>query len=1648
MNAGAWNLRKIVAGVAVSAVVAAGAVVGIAAPASAVSTTGPAPIEQRNASTVSTDPLPTVQIDSGVVWAQVIAGDTVFAGGSFSNARPAGAGQGNNLMPRSNILAYNINTGVATSFAPVINGTVKALAVSPDGNTLYVGGSFTQVDGQSRFNVAAFDVATGALLTTFKPAIGGSYVNAIVATSSTVYFGGLIGAAGGQTRKNLAAVSASNGAVLSWAPTTDLQVDSMVLNPSGSKVIAAGRFEKANDVTSRGMAALDPVTGALLPWNATATIKNGLATGTLAGRAGIWNISADAEGGVYGTAWVYSNVTVGNLEGLFALEGETGSIRWIADCHGDHYGIYSDGTNVYSTGHEHDCQTANGFPQASGNPGNMRNATVYTAAAKGTLTRSPSTGSIYSDWSGYPAPAAINWYPDWMTGTATGQGQAGWTATGNSQYLLVGGEFPLVNNIRSQGIARFAVDPPGGAKQGPRLSGVDWTPTAKSVESGSARIQFPANWDRDDLNITYELWAQGGTQPLATSTAQSMFWNRPTQVLSAGGFTPGSTQTFYVVAKDGDGNSARSADVSLTISGTAGSAYATTVLDDNASLYWRLGGSNATGGTDLAGANNAVMSSGVGTNTDDALANEANGSATFTGTSSGLARTTSVTPVGTSFATELWFKTSTSSGGKLVGYGNAASGSSTNPDRHLYMRNNGALVFGVWQGSNRTIESPATYRDNQWHHAVAQLSPTAGMQLFVDGVLVASDNTTTATGRALTGYWRVGGDTVSGWPSAPSSGYFNGRIDEFAVYPATLTAAQVSEHYALGAGIPLPTPSFTTSGAEMAKTFDATASTAPSGRTIATYTWDFGDGTTGNGATPSHTYANPGTYSVTLTVKDSAGFSATKTASVTATPPHQPPVAAFTPNVAGLSVTFDASASSASGAASITSYEWTFGDGESSTEAAPTHTYAAAGTYTATLTVTDNLGAVSTPVSHDVTVTHAAPVAGFTSSAAGLTVSFDAATSSASDGATLQYSWNWGDGSAAGSGISPTHTFPSNGIYPVVLTVTDSLGATASKSINVSVAAQVFAARDDFERTVATGWGSAPTGGAWSGTTGFSVSGGAGKVTLNASQTRTSTLTGVSVRDIDATALVSADKLANGGGLHFNLTAHKSTAGEYRLKVRTLSTGVVATSITKVVGTTESTLVTKNLAGFTYTDGAKLRLHWVVSTAGGSTALTANVWPDGTNEPSAWFLSTSDAQAELQGAGQVGVLSYLSGSTTNVPVTVSLEELVVIDTVASAAPVHADPVASFTATPNDLAVSADASASTASDGATLTYSWNWGDGSAAGSGATASHTYAVAGDYTITLTLTDSLGGTATTSKSVTVTEHVHPNPVAAFTASTSNLGVNVDASGSTPSEGAALTYAWNWGDGTAAGSGVTASHTYATPGTYTVTLNLSDAMGGTASTTQQVTVTAPPEVFIAKDDFERTVASGWGTAVTGGSWGTTTGFSVADGVGKATLNAGQTRTNLLTSVSAQNVDARLVFSSDVLANGGGLHMNYLVHKTTAGDYRLKLRISSAGVVTVSLAKVVGTTETLIVNRTLSGYTHTAGGKLQLRIQAVTSGGSTALKGKVWADGTTEPTDWFVSTTDAQAELQGAGQVGVLTYLSGSATNVPVTVSVDNLEVK
>ncbi|MHA7264684.1 PKD domain-containing protein, partial [Arthrobacter sp. TMN-37] len=162
---------------------------------------------------------------------------------------------------------------------------------------------------------------------------------------------------------------------------------------------------------------------------------------------------------------------------------------------------------------------------------------------------------------------------------------------------------------------------------------------------------------------------------------------------------------------------------------------------------------------------------------------------------------------------------------------------------------------------------------------------------------------------------------------------------------------------------------FTHTATGLAASFDGSTSTDPDG-TIASYAWEFGDGTTGTGVKASKTYETAGTYAVKLTVTDDAGAtnSTSKTITVAAAPPaNAPPTAAFTHTATGLAASFDGSTSTDPDG-TIASYAWEFGDGTTGTGVKASKTYAAAGTYAVKLTVTDDAGATNS-TSRDVTVT-------------------------------------------------------------------------------------------------------------------------------------------------------------------------------------------------------------------------------------------------------------------------------------------------------------------------------------------------------------------------------------------------------------------------------------------------------------------------------------------------------------------------------------------------------------------------------------------------------------------------------------------------------------------------------------------------------
>jgi len=242
-----------------------------------------------------------------------------------------------------------------------------------------------------------------------------------------------------------------------------------------------------------------------------------------------------------------------------------------------------------------------------------------------------------------------------------------------------------------------------------------------------------------------------------------------------------------------------------------------------------------------------------------------------------------------------------------------------------------------------------------------------------------------------------------------------------------------------------------------AVTFNASASSDPDG-SVASYRWDFDDGnvTTVYTSTIVHVFTAPATYSVNLTVTDNDGFTDSIVKFVSL---GQFPTADFTWTplnpLAGALATFNASASTPNGG-TIVSYRWDFGDGNVTTVADPIilHSYAAYGTYSVNLTVTDSEG-LSDSVTKPVTVI-AYPKASFvfspTTPLAGESVTFNASASIPEGGTIVDYKWDFGDGNVTTT-ASPTivHVYTVFGNYLVNLTVTDSesLSDSITKSITV-----------------------------------------------------------------------------------------------------------------------------------------------------------------------------------------------------------------------------------------------------------------------------------------------------------------------------------------------------------------------------------------------------------------------------------------------------------------------------------------------------------------------------------------------------------------------------------------------------------------------
>jgi PKD repeat protein len=1089
-----------------AAIVTAGIVV-VPVVAATSAAAAPAPIAQRTSDNVTTDLLPTVQVD-GVVWSQVIIGNTVYVAGSFQNAISPSTDPVQTTTPRSNLLAYNLTTGaLVTSFSVALNGQAIVITKSPDESRLYVGGDFTTANGTTHRRLVAITPA-GQVIEAFKPNLD-ARVAAIAATNTTVYAGGNLSNANGSARSRLAAFTASTGGLLTWAPTANASVKTMLLTPDGSKLLMGGQFQTINGTNVYGLVAVSPTDGAIVPWAASGLVR------AYGPNSAITALKTDGTA-VYGTGYTFGALPVSGtreFEGTFSADINTGDLNWMADCHGDSYDVFSTGKIVYSVSHAHFCANVGGFPEVA--LGENRRALAFTPEATGTLNTNAQSG--YKNWGDTPSPTMINWFPDLEVGTITGQSQAAWSVVGNDTFVSLAGEFPRVNNVVQRGIVRFATEPTAPGRDGPRDQGSNLVPAVRQNGDTSVKIRFQTSWDRDDTNLTYRMVRNPGNVTVyQPTTLASTWWNRPFVDFVDSGLTKGSSYTYRLYAVDTDGNQTQGDLAPITPGVFATAVYPSRVFTDGASAYYRLGeaaGSRSL--TDAIGVGNGTVGTGVTRAAAGAIPGDPDGASNFSGTSSGIGATAQTTISSTdSYTLEGWVKTSSTSGGAVINFGTAASGSSGTQDRILYFDNSGRIAFGVNSGGFRVLTSPNVYRDGSWHHVAATLG-SGGMALYVDGVRVAN-RTDVTTGLSLTGYWRIGGDRPNTWTGRPASGYLAGAIDEVAIYPTALSAQMIAAHAALGGTTPAtPTAPSDRYGAavfgdnpELYWRFAETSGTSAAdagtvGTNVGIYAGGVTLGATGAIAANSNqaaqfngtdgvvfnqaSSANPTTFSVEAWAKTSSraggriiGFGDSQQGSSTQ---------------ADRQLYFDDSGHVVFGlgTATLTSAN-TFNDGswhhfvgvngggtmalyidgvqvESRASGSPlnfTGYWRAGG---------DTTGGSSSPFLNgsidEVAVYYTAlsaakvdshyqvgigttpntlPVASFTATPTNLNVAVNGTASTDADGSIASYSWSWGDNTPAGSGPTASHTYAA-GTYTITLTVIDNRGGTNTSTRSVTVAA-------------------------------------------------------------------------------------------------------------------------------------------------------------------------------------------------------------------------------------------------------------------------------------------------------------------------------------------------------------------------------------------------------------------------------------------------------------------------------------------------------------------------------------------------------------------------------------------------------------------
>ena len=619
--------------------------------------------------------------------------------------------------------------------------------------------------------------------------------------------------------------------------------------------------------------------------------------------------------------------------------------------------------------------------------------------------------------------------------------------------------------------------------------------------------------------------------------------------------------------------------------------------------------------------------------------------------------------------------------------------------------------------------------------------------------------------------------------------------------------------------------------------------TSTGGSGTKTYAWNFGDGNTSSAKNPTHSYSAAGSYSVTLTTTGQGNCSGMVTKSIQVY--KAPTVSVSVSDVCvGTASYFTSTTTGAS------TYDWDFGDGNSSTAQSPRHTYAKAGTYNVKLTAKSSYGC-STVETTTATVNDL-PTAGFNNSTVCLGNATTFANTTSISSGTLSYAWNFGDGSTS-TATNPSHTYSSSGNYTVTVTATAN---GCSNSYTTTVVVNDIPTADFTTANVCVGTAmsfSNYSGGATKYSWNFG-DGSTASTATNPSHTYTSsgtftvTLTAENAAGCTDTKSVSvtvfgtptADFSASNAcaGTAVSFTNNSST-GSYLWNFGDggASTATTPSHTYKAAGTYTVMLTVKNSNGCESSTSSQITIHALPKTAFATASGCEKAGIQFTNNTAgtntyAWTFGdggTSAAKNPNHTYNSSGTFNVTLIATNGNGCSMEAKQAVVVSP---------QPTVAFTAN-SPCEGSAAAFSNTSTRGAN---SWTLGDG-ATSRLLNPSHTYASAGKYSVQLTVTTAAGCTNSMTSSVTV----NPNPVASFSSKALCTGPNVDFTNTSSIGGGSIANSnWNYGD---ASTGTSNSHTYAKSGVYNVTLTVTSDRGCMTSTTSPVAVYEAPLAKFSTND-------------------------------------------------------------------------------------------------------------------------------------------------------------------------------------------------------